>query len=637
MALKILLTESLFFLYIAFCWPSLKTQQTKTKGSSMVTAAIMAFKSGADFIALSGLQIKRILSAELFWEQAGLSTHASHTRIPSACHDRWTDLVASLISLPEPIEALMVIANPGERKLGGTGLIVCFLAIGRGKNKKAAEKNCLGTFDVLRRLLATTLDYAELQPIFDKAQLQGVASCLQGPEIFEIRRRFTGIPVSHGCIEVPLGFGLGKASSDVQEPTEPLVSITHLFPWVPSDDPWRRLMEILNEEPEPISFAVHVQGFSKAPASSQDVIRSTMAEVEKVACGDLEPEQRKVKTVFMSATEALRHEVLSRLIILQGGVLAARVFLSGSASLSPAAMATVIQSIDDASVREDQAVAKTLFRGGANVCKAAPEEIFEPFGEPDIDVLFGPREAPAIWRTPMPIEVDLPGLPVNRSRTAALTGASGDDCPLGLNIHRDLRIPIALDGPSRFRHAYVVGQTGTGKSTLLLHMILHDINKGRGVAVLDPHGTLIDDILSRFPESRLNDLILMDVGDIEKPVGFNLLRIIETDPLSDRMARDYIIDDIYSYLARTYDERQTMGPIFETHFRGMLSLLMGLESQKAPLIPNLMIFRALYTNRNFLEKLAARMQGKDIMIEDFLKETLAAGGEVTLNLSLIHI
>jgi len=576
----------------------------------MTTSAVMTFQSGSDSIAICGLQVKRILSAELFREQAGLSTHATEACVPAACQDRWTDLVATFISLPEPIEALMVIANPGERKPGRAGLIVCFLAVGRGKNEREAEKDCLRGFSELRRLLATTLDYAELQPICDQAQLQAVVSCLQSPDVQEIRRRLTRIPVSHGCIEVPPGFWLENPSQGQQDQTKPLVSIEHLFPWVPSDDSWRRLIEVLSEEPGPVAFVVHAQGFNKVPASSQDAIRGAMAEAEKVACGDLMPDQRRVETVFSTATEALRRELLSRLIILQGGVLAARVFLSCATSPSSALVATTLQSIDDASVKEGQAGAESLFKGGADIRKAVPEEVLEPFGQPGLDVLFGPREASAIWRTPMPTEIDLPGLPVNRSRTASLTGSSGDDCPLGINIHRDLRIPVALDGSSRFRHAYVVGQTGTGKSTLLLHMILHDINKGRGVAVLDPHGTLIDDILTRFPESRMDDLVLVDVSDIEKPVGFNILRIKEQDPLSYRTARDYIIDDLYYYLDRTYDAKQTMGPMFETHFRGMLSLLMGLESQEAPLIPNLMIFRALYTNRKLLEKLAAKLKGK---------------------------
>ena len=57
----------------------------------------------------------------------------------------------------------------------------------------------------------------------------------------------------------------------------------------------------------------------------------------------------------------------------------------------------------------------------------------------------------------------------------------------------------------RLQHVYVVGQTGTGKSTLLLQMLLHDIGLGHGVTVLDPHGSLVDALLERIPEDRLGD------------------------------------------------------------------------------------------------------------------------------------
>ena len=81
----------------------------------------------------------------------------------------------------------------------------------------------------------------------------------------------------------------------------------------------------------------------------------------------------------------------------------------------------------------------------------------------------------------------------------------------------------------RFRHTYIVGQTGTGKSTLLLHMILHDIRRPRRGRV-DPHGSLINEILLRFPVQRENDLVLVDPSDVERPIGFNVLRIDEREP-----------------------------------------------------------------------------------------------------------
>lgn len=69
----------------------------------------------------------------------------------------------------------------------------------------------------------------------------------------------------------------------------------------------------------------------------------------------------------------------------------------------------------------------------------------------------------------------------------------------------------------------VVGATGTGKSTLLLNLIIQDITNGLGVGVLDPHGDLIDRILGFIPEERFSDVVLLDPADAEYPVGLNIL------------------------------------------------------------------------------------------------------------------
>lgn len=70
---------------------------------------------------------------------------------------------------------------------------------------------------------------------------------------------------------------------------------------------------------------------------------------------------------------------------------------------------------------------------------------------------------------------------------------------------------------------YVIGKTGTGKSTLLEAMIRQDINNGQGLALLDPHGDLVEKIVSQIPKDRVNDLIYFNVPDIENPMGFNPL------------------------------------------------------------------------------------------------------------------
>lgn len=107
---------------------------------------------------------------------------------------------------------------------------------------------------------------------------------------------------------------------------------------------------------------------------------------------------------------------------------------------------------------------------------------------------------------------------------AAPSIASGHQLILGENIHQGKKTAVTLSTEQRLRHAYIVGATGTGKSTLLLNLIIQDINNGLGLAVLDPHGDLIDKILGYIPEERLNDVVLLDPSDVEYPVGLNVLQ-----------------------------------------------------------------------------------------------------------------
>ena len=80
-----------------------------------------------------------------------------------------------------------------------------------------------------------------------------------------------------------------------------------------------------------------------------------------------------------------------------------------------------------------------------------------------------------------------------------------------------------IDPEERRRHLYIVGQTGTGKSTLLLNLIRQDLVAGEGVALLDPHGDLAEAALANVPRARTNDLVYINPADIERPIGFNPL------------------------------------------------------------------------------------------------------------------
>ena len=568
-------------------------------------------------MAIAGLQLRRILSAELFLEMAGMSGGRA-AAVAGPCQDRWTDMADCLAALVDPVEAYLVI---GSRALEQPphDAVVAFLAVGRGRTKAAAAASCRRAFADLRTVLVTVLDYAELQPISDRKFLRQVVGHLEDAHVTELRRRLQRLQMTH-CDRERGSFGFLPVEGDASETEDAReLTVEHLFPWIPSDDPWRRLLEALVERLGGAALVVHVRGWRTAPDACRAETRATLAAAEQIAAHEM-ARIAAVGTILQRQAELLRDEAVRRVSTLEGPVLAARVFVTCGQPPSAALLATAEAALDDASARQVEQATEQMFCGGARLLPARQDAVFAPLDAPSRDLLFGSRECSAILRTPMPVDGELPGLPLNRARTAPFLGRTGDDYLLGFNAHRDSQLPVRLDSAMRFRHTYVVGQTGTGKSTLLLHMILHDIHAGRGVAVLDPHGSLIDDIVLRFPAARADDLVLVDPTDVECPVGFNILRIDEPDPFQYQLTRDLVIDELHSYLDHAYDLRATGGPVFETHFRGMLGLLMGLESQQPPWIPNLMILRLLYTNDALRRALVDRVRGKDIVLDEFIRE-----------------
>jgi len=84
-------------------------------------------------------------------------------------------------------------------------------------------------------------------------------------------------------------------------------------------------------------------------------------------------------------------------------------------------------------------------------------------------------------------------------------------------------VPFSLLHHDRRHHLYTIGKSGSGKTTLLRNLILQDIEAGHGVAVIDPHGDLANDLLDHLPRHRIEDVAYFNPADMEHPVGFNLL------------------------------------------------------------------------------------------------------------------
>ena len=94
---------------------------------------------------------------------------------------------------------------------------------------------------------------------------------------------------------------------------------------------------------------------------------------------------------------------------------------------------------------------------------------------------------------------------------------------LGMNTYAGQVSEVWLPAEKRVRHMHLVGASGTGKSTLLFNMLRQDIERGEGIALLEPHGDLVERVLGIIPESRHRDVVLIDPSDEEHVVGFNIL------------------------------------------------------------------------------------------------------------------
>ncbi len=81
----------------------------------------------------------------------------------------------------------------------------------------------------------------------------------------------------------------------------------------------------------------------------------------------------------------------------------------------------------------------------------------------------------------------------------------------------------------RRRHMYIIGKTGVGKSTLQENMIINDIFSGHGVAVVDPHGDLVEKVINYIPSYRVNDVIYFNPADINYPIAFNVVERVKPE------------------------------------------------------------------------------------------------------------
>ncbi|MFH2062870.1 MAG: type IV secretory system conjugative DNA transfer family protein, partial [bacterium] len=120
----------------------------------------------------------------------------------------------------------------------------------------------------------------------------------------------------------------------------------------------------------------------------------------------------------------------------------------------------------------------------------------------------------------------------------------------------------------RFRHMYVIGGSGSGKSEFIAKMIEQDILAGFGVGVVDPHGDLVETALSCIPKERAEDVILFDPSDYDRPLGLNMLEA------PSKEMQDYVVGEMIAIFYKLFPP-EMIGPQFEHTMRNLMLTLMS--------------------------------------------------------------
>ncbi len=163
-------------------------------------------------------------------------------------------------------------------------------------------------------------------------------------------------------------------------------------------------------------------------------------------------------------------------------------------------------------------------------------------------------------------------LKASRSKQApAPTDMPHEGIVLGVNRFGGSETEVHFGEDDRYRHFYLVGQTGTGKTSLLKNMIVQDIMRGEGVCFIDPHGSDVQDILAAVPPEREKDVMYFDPGNIARPMGLNMLEYDIHNPIE----KTFLVDELFGIFQKLYGHVDgAVGPAFEQYFRNATLLVM---------------------------------------------------------------
>ena len=240
--------------------------------------------------------------------------------------------------------------------------------------------------------------------------------------------------------------------------------------------------------------------------------------------------------------------------------------------------------------------------------------------------VLSPTQVATLWHFPNSAVAPADNLTHSLSKTLPLPTAllpepGPDDLIIGTSNHRgSFGKPIYLTPQARQRHVYIVGGTGTGKTTMIKDQAIQDMRAGRGVGVIDPHGDLATELLDYIPSSRVDDLIYFDPDNFDQPIGINLLEIpagLDHNELARQ--KDLVTESVVSVLRKLFAVDGEGGHRIEYILRNSIQTALELPN------PTLFTIYDLLQNPQFRRRAIAEISNPHLKL--FWQQELGKAGE----------
>lgn len=173
---------------------------------------------------------------------------------------------------------------------------------------------------------------------------------------------------------------------------------------------------------------------------------------------------------------------------------------------------------------------------------------------------------------------------------------SGELCIGEVSYRNENKKVYFASRADRQRHLYIVGQTGTGKSKFIEGMIIQDIINGEGVALVDPHGESVEYVLANIPKERIDDVVMFEPFDIERPCGLNMLEYDSPEQ------KDFAVQEMIAIFMKLFPP-EIIGPMFEHYMRNAMLALMADKENPGTLVE----IPKMFTDPAFLQEKLAKV------------------------------